>query len=88
MICIGFAASLTLSSVPAGIIVDALPQLYDPSMGGDGGRGGGDLAGIDQDVARAIATSSVFGPRNTDSSSAREYDPVARVSRILYGHSR
>ena len=65
--------------------MDALPQLYDPSsamMNVDAGarRGNRDLAGIDQDVARAIATSSVFGPREDTTPGRADHDPVtARV---------
>ena len=70
--------------------MDALPQLYDPSTTvmtsdpGSRGRGQRDLAGIDQDVARAIATSSVFGPRDEVTGAGREYDPVARVSVVCF----
>ena len=69
-----------------GIVVDALPQLYDPTcdLRNRPTSHRDHLAGIDQDVAMAIATSSVFGEESSSSShhQHRDYDSVSRVRNL------
>lgn len=67
-------ASLYLPLI--GIVIDALPQLYDPNMDAKSRSGGGaslqtdesSTPGIDQTIAMAIAGSSVYSIPSESSS--------------------
>lgn len=78
-------ASLYLPLI--GIVVEALPQLYDPNIelrGRNAQQQEGEVQGITQNVAMAIASSSVYGspPATSPVANAENYEPSQRVSLI------
>ena len=64
-----------------GIIMDSLGQLYDPNMDARARHSpDAEVHGINQHVAMAIASSSVYGvPSSSAQSGQDRYEPVQRV---------